>query len=217
MEKKIAVSKNKWKKWTNRPVNFKLLCIIFAVAAIVFFLALLVSEYAYDKMWEYWKCSENFENYESMTEISRWFGNFALLIGGLSFLLLAFETFARIMAKTELTVTSKRVYGKVAFGRRVDLPVDSVSSVGMSAFHGIAIGTSSGRIVFKGISNRDKLFDAINKLIVDRQQNRVSAADKQPNAASIPLDELKKLKELLDAGIITQEEFDAKKKKLLDL
>ena len=32
-----------------------------------------------------------------------------------------------------------------------------------------------------------------------------------------PADELKKFKELLDAGIITQEEFDAKKKQLLGL
>ena len=30
-------------------------------------------------------------------------------------------------------------------------------------------------------------------------------------------DELKKFKELLDSGIITQEEFDAKKKQLLGL
>ena len=33
----------------------------------------------------------------------------------------------------------------------------------------------------------------------------------------IKKDELKKLKELLDMGIITQEEFDAKKKQLLGL
>ena len=35
--------------------------------------------------------------------------------------------------------------------------------------------------------------------------------------ASSPADELKKMKELLDLGIITQEEFDAKKKQLLGL
>jgi hypothetical protein len=36
-------------------------------------------------------------------------------------------------------------------------------------------------------------------------------------AAMDPYEELKKLKELLDLDIVTQEEFDAKKKKLLDL
>lgn len=39
----------------------------------------------------------------------------------------------------------------------------------------------------------------------------------QSNYSVIPLDELKKLHELLQMGIITQEEFDAKKKQLLGL
>ena len=34
---------------------------------------------------------------------------------------------------------------------------------------------------------------------------------------NVNVDELKKYKELLDQGIITQEEFDTKKKQLLDL
>lgn len=38
-----------------------------------------------------------------------------------------------------------------------------------------------------------------------------------PPAGMDPYEELKKLKELLDLDIITKEEFDAKKKKLLDL
>ena len=38
-----------------------------------------------------------------------------------------------------------------------------------------------------------------------------------PVATSSPADELKKFKELLDMGIITQEEFEAKKKQLLGL
>lgn len=35
--------------------------------------------------------------------------------------------------------------------------------------------------------------------------------------ATSAMDELRKLKELLDMGIVTQEEFDAKKKQLLGL
>lgn len=38
-----------------------------------------------------------------------------------------------------------------------------------------------------------------------------------PQAGMDPYEELKKLKELLDLDIITKEEFEAKKKKLLDL
>ena len=44
-----------------------------------------------------------------------------------------------------------------------------------------------------------------------------SARTSPPASASDPYEELKKLKELLDMGIITQEEFDIKKIQLLDL
>ena len=41
--------------------------------------------------------------------------------------------------------------------------------------------------------------------------------EKSENNTSNPYEEVKQLKELLDMGIITQEEFDQKKKDLLDL
>lgn len=41
--------------------------------------------------------------------------------------------------------------------------------------------------------------------------------EKSENNTSNPYEEVKQLKELLDMGIITQEEFDLKKKDLLDL
>lgn len=49
--------------------------------------------------------------------------------------------------------------------------------------------------------------------IIDSFKSKQNAV---PSAVS-PMDELKKLKELLDMGIVTQEEFDAKKKQLLGL
>lgn len=52
-------------------------------------------------------------------------------------------------------------------------------------------------------------------------KERISYYKQQKNtptvAASSPADELKKFKELLDSGIITEEEFNAKKKELLGL
>lgn len=109
-----------------------------------------------------------------------------------------------------LTVTNKRIYGKTSFGKRVDLPVDSVSAVSTGIFKGIAVATSSGKIVFGLIKNRDEIHAEITKLIVSRQQAGNPAS-------SSTTDELKKFKELLDAGIITQEEFNAKKKQLLEI
>ena len=134
-------------------------------------------------------------------------GLLLMVVGG--FFIFAF-------ASCSLTVTDKRVYGKAAFGRRVDLPIDSVSSVGTSIFHGIDIGTSSGRISFKAIENNLKLHEIISNLLIDRQKAQNNKASPVISTGSIA-DELKKLKELLDTGIITQEEFDAKKKQLLGL
>lgn len=115
------------------------------------------------------------------------------------------------MSNCEITVTNKRVYGICVFSTRVDLPIDSISAVGMSFFKGVDIGTSSGRIHFKLFDNNMEIHSEISKLLLERQQG------KQNDKSSDLPDELKKFKELLNDGIITQEEFDAKKKQLLGL
>ena len=123
-----------------------------------------------------------------------------------------------IFSKCELTVSDKRVYGTAIFGKRVDLPVDSISAIGKSMFRGIGITTASGAIKFKLIKNRDEIYKVISDLLVARQNKPTTAPTtiKQEIPQS-QADELKKYKELLDSGIITQEEFDAKKKQLLGL
>lgn len=121
------------------------------------------------------------------------------------------------LSKNEITVTNKRIYGKRAFGRRVDLPIDSISAVGVSALKGLAVGTSSGKIKFHMIQNRDEIHKAISDLLIVRQTE--DRAAQKPTAAvqQSDADELAKFKKLLDDGIITQEEFDAKKRQILGL
>jgi hypothetical protein len=48
------------------------------------------------------------------------------------------------------------------------------------------------------------------------EQGRSSATYGKGMTTASPLDELKKLKELLDNGAITQQEYDSKKKEILD-
>lgn len=120
----------------------------------------------------------------------------------------------------KLTVTPHRIYGTVAFGKRVDLPVDSVSATATSAFHGISVATSSGRISFLFIKNASEIHETINDLLIKRQEEKKAPKiieRKIPESQISNADELKKYKELLDSGIITQEEFNAKKKQLLGL
>ncbi len=119
--------------------------------------------------------------------------------------------------KTKITVTNKRVYGQTAWGKRVDLPLDMISATGTSLLKGIAVSTSSGKIKFVLIQNRDEIHDAISKLLMERQSKATAATTTKPEIPKSGADELKELKDLLDSGVISQEEFDTKKKQLLGL
>ena len=86
----------------------------------------------------------------------------------LPFLVVAFIVY-KVLSKNSITVTDKRVYGTAIFGKRVDLPLDSISAISSSMLNGIAIATSSGNIRFLGIKNRDQIYDEISKLLLKRQ------------------------------------------------
>lgn len=120
------------------------------------------------------------------------------------------------MNNCEIVVTNKKVFGKVKFGRRVDLPLNQISSVGQGWFKSISVATSSGVIRFWLLNNRQEVFSAISELLSRIQNyNNHNVVYKEEKTGSA--DELKKFKDLLDAGVITQEEFDAKKRELLGL
>ena len=69
----------------------------------------------------------------------------------------------------------------------------------------------------------DYILDVFMEEVQKFVKQKVDEAKKQKNApvmvasATSNADELKKFKELLDLGVISQEEFDAKKKQLLGL
>lgn len=125
--------------------------------------------------------------------------------------------FYYIFYKTELVVTDKRVYGKTSFGKRVDLPLDSISAVGTAILKSIAVTTSSGAIKFVFVANREEVHDKISELLVERQPKKPVVELDSNKSTQSSADELKKYKELFDSGIITQDEFEAKKKQLLEL
>ena len=117
-----------------------------------------------------------------------------------------------------LTITDMRVYGKVAWGKRVDLPVDSISAIAtIKLFNGVSVSTSSGKISFLVIKNSNEIYTVMNNLLIERQQEKSNATTIETVHKSDEADQLKKYKDLLDSGVITQEEFDAKEKQLLGL
>lgn len=121
------------------------------------------------------------------------------------------------LGKIEITVSDKRVFGKAAFGRRVDLPFDSISAVGTSFLKGVAVSTASGKISFLMIRNSDEIHKCVSDLLVGRQGKQTETTVIKQEIPQSNADELKKYKDLLDNGVITQDEFDAKKKQLLGL
>lgn len=111
-------------------------------------------------------------------------------------------------AGCEIAVTDKRIYGKVAFGKRVDLPLDSVSAVATTAFtQGVSVSTSSGRITFLFLGKKEQIAGTIRNLLVERQQKPVATTTIKQEIPQSNADELKKYKDLLDSGVISQEEF----------
>ena len=75
---------------------------------------------------------------------------------------------------------------------------------------------------YDGVQNMERLANAfMNVAFSDAASATRSAAGAQPAAAAAssadPIDQLKKYKELLDQGVITQSDFDAKKKQLMGI
>ncbi len=116
-----------------------------------------------------------------------------------------------------MTVTDKRIYGKLMFNKRVDISLDQVSSISTIGNYGIKITTPARRASFLFLANRKDLYQCISEMLIQRQNEAKANSSPLPQPPLTNADELKKYKELLDAGAITLEEFDAKKKQLLNL
>ncbi len=127
-----------------------------------------------------------------------------------------------------LIITNLRVlyyYGPNKDNWTLDqIPVDTIESIEFSRSYTSSYLSVYGKSsIFHLNSDRhilmEKARDLINQMIYDKSQNSESSesessvSDDMAQAAEA----LKSLKELLDSGIITQEEFDTKKKQLLNL
>lgn len=128
---------------------------------------------------------------------------FGIFVG---FAIIAFIFYAWA-SKIEIVVTDRRVYGKTVFGKRVDLPLDSISAIGIGMFKKITVSTSSGLISFPMIKNRDEIHKVLSDLLIARQEKHSSATTIKQEIPQSNADELKKYKELLDSGIISQQEI----------
>lgn len=116
-----------------------------------------------------------------------------------------------------ITVYQDKVIGQAIFKKQVSLPMDSITAASTSMFHGVAVSTASGLIKFLMIENNKEIYTEINKIVEDRQRTKNTPNIIQQVSNQSSAQTLKEYKELLDSGVISQEEFDTKKKQLLGL
>ena len=141
---------------------------------------------------------------------------FSAIVGGwcLAMWLIFFPMYI-MSGKMSLTVTTHRVYGRTMF-TEINLPMDSITSTGKANKRSIYFSSASGKVTFGFYTQEkaDEVYQIVSQQISNRQNNKGSVTVVNNNSNA---DELKKYKDLLDSGIITQEEFDAKKKQLLGM
>lgn len=136
-------------------------------------------------------------------------------IGGIGIVYLMYWLFLRL----NMTITDKNIRGRTFWGKEVVLPIYMVSSYSKNnLFSSVTVSTGSGRITFFGMDNYEKISAVLQQILNERQEKTVIGENlSTQNRGSNNLEDLAKLKTLLDDNIITQEEFEAKKKQLLGL
>lgn len=121
--------------------------------------------------------------------------------------------------KCEITVTNEAISGKLPHEKEVNIPLNQITAINRSSFNGVSIISISNISNFHCIENREEVMKAISYLLVNYQQS--SSQTMQPMSSIVSegneAELLTRLKDLLDTGVLTQEEFDAKKKQILGL
>ncbi len=111
--------------------------------------------------------------------------------------------------KAEITVNEKVVVCKKPNNSYVRVPIRDIQNVELSKLSGIKIQGIGIKYSAYFIANGAGIKREINKLLEEKN------TEKQQLTSVSNTDELMKYKELFDNGVITQEEFDKKKKELL--
>lgn len=149
----------------------------------------------------------------------------------LIFVVAALKLYTQDVTKEcSIELTSEGINGRrKRIGAKADLrlPIEKIDSlfVTETIFDKIrggktlGIRSNTGVIRFVCVQNADEFVAAANKAIEENKKS--NKAIPAPSTTVVQntsnADELKKYKDLLDSGVITQEEFDAKKKQLLGL
>ena len=93
-----------------------------------------------------------------------------------------------------------------------EVPIKRITNVKITPNKGVKITATGAKIKMGLVKNRVEIVNIINDLRKEVEKNGIGGA-----ANASPTDEILKLRQLLESGLISQEEFDAKKKQLLGI
>lgn len=141
----------------------------------------------------------------------------SLLIKALLFVLLM-RTIGLSWKPCKITITDEKIYG-FTYGKQISFPLSSITAAELSDVNNLVIHVGAKSVKFNNLKNAGTLKNIIDQQLVQKQEKTALPKNniEKPQPVSNNLDDIKKLKELLDCGLITQEEFDAKKKQILGL
>ena len=190
--------------------------ILLAISTFIFLILAVIKPYSdFDSIYSYYR--RNYSGYDAA--FNGHGDSLVLFIIACTFFLIGIIALIVFLAhsKCELCITENNVKGKALFGKEVVLPLYMVSAYSTrKLFSTIAVATSSGITKFALIGNYAEIGNVLSKKINERQESTTNEP-KSTAPQSNSMDDIIKLKSMLDSGIITQEEFDAKKKQLLGL
>ena len=115
-------------------------------------------------------------------------------------------------------ITNKRVFISIN-----SIDVKKTKSLALSELQSPDDSDTSNRLRIKGmaeefvIESKYNNLDELKQIVADLASNPPAATPETATNTATNLDEIQKLKELLDSGAITQSEYDLKKKDLLGL
>ena len=114
-----------------------------------------------------------------------------------------------------ITLTNYKITGVYNRHLSLNIPIDSISSVSKGWQGSLCITCAGNKYNIMFVGNRDDFCSSLNELLSQRTLQTMSEHSLK---TSMPCyEEIEKLKHLLDNGVISQEEFEAKKKQLLGL
>lgn len=141
------------------------------------------------------------------------------IVGGfLAIVMLFVNMWCSADAKKQMIIDSDRIICKNGKKTTKEFLVKDVKSVEFASLKGLLVRGNGIKYKINLLANADEMKTTIMDSIAALPAENIVAATEikqeiQPSSA----DELKKYKELLDSGVVTQEEFDTKKKQLLGL